>query len=62
MRQNSEEMTTEPDEIIKRMDRLVADTSPGREGTVPLNGIAEPIARNHRNAIRRGMSTDDIEG
>ncbi|WP_143920444.1 transcriptional regulator [Halorhabdus utahensis] len=55
-------MTTEPDEIIKRMDRLVADTSPGREGTVPLNGIAEPIARNHRNAIRRGMSTDDIEG
>ncbi|ERJ05065.1 transcription regulator protein [Halorhabdus tiamatea SARL4B] len=53
-------MTTVPDEIIERMDRLVANTSPGRERTVSLDEDAVPIARKHRNAIRRGMSADDI--
>jgi looped-hinge helix DNA binding domain, AbrB family len=44
----------DPEQIIERMDRLIAETSVEQEETVLLEGGADPIAQRHRNAIRDG--------
>ncbi|PSQ15794.1 AbrB/MazE/SpoVT family DNA-binding domain-containing protein [Halobacteriales archaeon QS_8_69_73] len=41
-----------PDAVIKHMERLVTETSAKRE-TRPLSDAA-PVARKHREAVRRG--------
>jgi len=48
----------DPETIIDRMDRLVAETAPEPGETTPLNDI-DPIARKHRDAIRRGAADSD---
>ncbi|PSQ33926.1 AbrB/MazE/SpoVT family DNA-binding domain-containing protein [Halobacteriales archaeon QS_9_70_65] len=46
------EPTEDPDAVIERMERLVAETSAERE-TRPLDDAA-PVARKHRKVVRRG--------
>jgi len=43
-----------PDEILERMERLVAEASSNREETTSLSEGAEPIAQKHRDAVQRG--------
>ena len=46
------EPAEDPDAVIERMERLVVKTSAERE-TRPLDDAA-PVARKHREAVRRG--------
>ena len=46
------EPAEDPDAVIEHVERLVAETSAERE-TRPLNGAA-PVARKHRETVRRG--------
>ncbi|WP_254538785.1 AbrB/MazE/SpoVT family DNA-binding domain-containing protein [Halomarina litorea] len=50
-----------PEQIIERMEQLVAETSPERGETTPLDGGADPIAQKHRDAIRRGAERNSNE-
>ena len=43
-----------PDEILERMEQLVAEASSNREETTSLSEGAEPIAQKHRDAVQRG--------
>ena len=43
-----------PDEILERMEQLVAEASSNREKTTPLFEGADPIAQKHRDAVQRG--------
>lgn len=50
----------DPDRVLERMDRLVADTASEWGETTPIDDDADPIARNHRDAVRRtGSSKTD---
>ncbi|WP_459190659.1 AbrB/MazE/SpoVT family DNA-binding domain-containing protein [Halosimplex sp. J119] len=51
----------DPDEIIDRMEQLVAETSPERGETAPFTDGTDPIARKHREAIRSGAADTDDE-
>jgi AbrB family looped-hinge helix DNA binding protein len=42
----------DPEQIIERMERLIADASSEREETMPFKDGADPIAQKHRDAIR----------
>ncbi|PSP80328.1 AbrB/MazE/SpoVT family DNA-binding domain-containing protein [Halobacteriales archaeon QS_4_69_225] len=48
------EPAEDPDAVIERMERLVAETSVERE-TRPLEDDASPVARKHREAAHRGV-------
>jgi len=48
------EAEADPDEIIERMDRLVADTASKRGETTRLSEGTDPVAKKHRDAVRRG--------
>jgi len=50
-----------PDKILDRMEHLVAEASANREGTTPLPERADPIAKKHREAVRRGAETHSDE-
>jgi len=43
----------DPEGVIERMERLVEETSAERE-TRPLEDEVAPVARKHREAVRRG--------
>jgi len=51
----------DPQEIIERMEELVAETSPADTETTPLDAENDPIARRHRHAVRRGAEQSDDE-
>jgi AbrB family looped-hinge helix DNA binding protein len=51
----------DPQAIIQRMDRLVEETSVERGETKPIDGGVDPIAKNHRDAVRRGANGDSDE-
>ncbi len=51
----------DPQEIIDRMERLVAATSEGVSETTPRDGSGDPVAKKHRDAIRRGAQQGDDE-
>jgi len=48
----------DPERILDRMERLVEETSAERGETTPAED-ADPIAREHRDAVRRGARTGD---
>ena len=51
----------DPERIIERMEQLVEEASSARGETAPLDAAANPIARAHRSAVRRGTenATDE---
>ena len=57
------EPETDPDRVLDRMDRLVAETesTPAEqtptESTAPTDEL-DPIARKHRDAVRRGAEDE----
>lgn len=51
---------TDPEEVIERLDRLVEETSSRREETTPIDD-ADPVARKHRETVRRGAEGDGGE-
>lgn len=50
----------DPDQIIDRMEQLVAETTSMR-GTTPIDDGANPVARKHRDAVRRGAENSSDE-
>ncbi|RDZ48205.1 AbrB/MazE/SpoVT family DNA-binding domain-containing protein [Haloferax sp. Atlit-19N] len=44
----------DPDEILARMEQLIAETSSKREETTPRIEGVDPIAQKHRDAVRKG--------
>jgi AbrB family looped-hinge helix DNA binding protein len=44
----------DPERIIERMEQLVAEAASARGETTTLDENADPIARNHRDAVWRG--------
>ncbi|WP_245698988.1 AbrB/MazE/SpoVT family DNA-binding domain-containing protein [Halopelagius longus] len=51
----------DPDEVLERMEQLVAETSSERGETTPLTEAPDPIARKHRDAVRRGAEKNSDE-
>ncbi|WP_254831430.1 AbrB/MazE/SpoVT family DNA-binding domain-containing protein [Haloglomus salinum] len=51
----------DPERVIERMDQLVEETSPKQSETTSLEEGADPIARKHREAVRRGAEKADDE-
>lgn len=47
-----------PDEILERMEQLVAEAASNRGEMAPLSEAADPVARKHRDAVRRGAEND----
>jgi len=43
----------DPERVVERLERLVAETSSRCEETTPLDGV-DPLSRKHRDAVRRG--------
>lgn len=43
-----------PEQIIERMEQLIADTAPEQGDTTPLDEGVDPIAQKHRDAVRNG--------
>jgi AbrB family looped-hinge helix DNA binding protein len=52
---------TDPDSVLDRMEELVEETSPDRDETTPLTAGVDPIARKHREVVRRGAADDSDE-
>jgi AbrB family looped-hinge helix DNA binding protein len=50
-----------PEEVIERMDRLVAETEPEPAERTALTEGADPVARKHREAIRQGAEAERDE-
>jgi AbrB family looped-hinge helix DNA binding protein len=50
-----------PQEIIDRMEELIAETSPASKATTPLEAEIDPIAQKHRDAIRSGAEQTNAE-
>jgi AbrB family looped-hinge helix DNA binding protein len=55
------EPETDPEQIIERMDRLVAETEPEPAERTPLTEGADPVARKHREAVRQGAEAERDE-
>ncbi|MDS0260238.1 AbrB/MazE/SpoVT family DNA-binding domain-containing protein [Haloarcula sp. S1CR25-12] len=51
----------DPEQIIGRMDQLIAEASSEREEVKPLDEGTDPIAKKHRDAIRRGAEENSDE-
>lgn len=51
----------DPERIIERMNDLVAETASERGETTPTDADADPVARKHRAAIRRGAEENGDE-
>ncbi|ELY39797.1 transcription regulator [Natronorubrum tibetense GA33] len=50
-----------PEQIIERMDHLVAKTASDRGETTPVDEEVDPIAQKHRAAVRRGAEKNSDE-
>ena len=50
----------DPEQILDRMEQLIEETSSKGAKRTPLDG-ADPIARKHRDAVRRGADRDGDE-
>ena len=50
-----------PEQIIERMDHLVAETASDRGKTTPIDEGGNPIAQKHRAAVRRGAEKNGDE-
>jgi len=51
----------DPEQIIDRMDQLIAEASSEQGKTKPLDKGADPIAKKHRDAIRKGAEENRDE-
>lgn len=51
----------DPEQIIKRMEHLVAEADSDRDKTAPLDDEAEPVAQKHRAAVRKGAEKHSNE-
>ncbi|WP_049890208.1 AbrB/MazE/SpoVT family DNA-binding domain-containing protein [Natronorubrum sulfidifaciens] len=51
----------DPDEILERMERLVAETASERGETTPRTEGTDPIARKHGDAVRSGATKNSGE-
>jgi AbrB family looped-hinge helix DNA binding protein len=51
----------DPERVLERLDRLVEETAPEREATEPLDDETGPVARKHREAVRRGAEGESGE-
>ncbi|SEP68520.1 AbrB/MazE/SpoVT family DNA-binding domain-containing protein [Natrinema salaciae] len=51
----------DPERILERMEKLVEETAPERGETMPLDEVADPIARKHRAAVRSGAEKNSDE-
>jgi len=49
----------DPDDILERMERLIAETSAGENESPPARDAPDPVAEKHRDAVRRGAERDD---
>jgi len=49
----------DPEQVIERMERLVEEASSDREETTPADRGPNPVARKHRDAVRRGAEKTD---
>jgi AbrB family looped-hinge helix DNA binding protein len=49
----------DPEAILQRMDRLVEETASEPGETKPIDGGVDPIAKKHRDAVRRGANGSD---
>ncbi|MCU4744704.1 AbrB/MazE/SpoVT family DNA-binding domain-containing protein [Halobacteria archaeon AArc-m2/3/4] len=50
-----------PEQIIERMDHLVAEAASERGETTPIDEEEDPTAQKHRAAVRRGAETNSDE-
>ena len=50
-----------PRQIIERMEKLVDETSLRPRETTPFDESVGPIARKHRDAVRRGADDESDE-
>lgn len=53
-----DEPEDDPRQILERMEKLVGETSSRRRETAPFDETAGPIARRHRDAVRRGADDE----
>jgi AbrB family looped-hinge helix DNA binding protein len=51
----------DPEQIIDRMEQLIAKASSEQGKTKPLDKGADPIAKRHRDAIREGAEENSDE-
>lgn len=51
----------DPQQIIDRMEQLVAEAASKRGDTAPLEEDADPLVKKHRDAIRRGTEKNSDE-
>jgi AbrB family looped-hinge helix DNA binding protein len=49
----------DPQQILDRMETLVAETTPASEERHPFEGDSDPIARRHREAVQDGAERTD---
>ncbi|MEF8887314.1 MAG: AbrB/MazE/SpoVT family DNA-binding domain-containing protein [Haloarculaceae archaeon] len=49
----------DPEQVIERMERLVEQASSNRTETTPTDREPGPVARRHRDAVRRGAEKAD---
>ena len=54
-----DEPEDDPRQIIERMEKLVGEASSRRRETTPVDETAGPIARKHRDAVRRGADDEN---
>lgn len=51
----------DPEQVIERMETLVAETAADAGEPTPFDDDTDPVARRHRDAVRRGAETDSDE-
>ncbi|ELY94951.1 transcription regulator [Natrialba chahannaoensis JCM 10990] len=47
-----------PEQIIERMEQLVAETASEHGETTPLDEGVDPVAKKHRDVVRRGAERE----
>lgn len=48
------EPADDPERVLERMERLVTQAATDRRDMTPLDDQSDPIARDHRRAVRNG--------
>ncbi|WP_255192542.1 AbrB/MazE/SpoVT family DNA-binding domain-containing protein [Natronobeatus ordinarius] len=51
----------DPEQIIERMENLVAQAASDRGETIPIDEEVDPITQRHRTAVRRGAEKGSDE-
>lgn len=49
----------DPEQIIERMEQLIAKTASERGETIPFSEGADAVAKKHRGAVRRGAKKNN---